>query len=214
MYLEEDKVQGIFHTAREDLVEEFVEVFNQYALEFMIVTEVHINFFLAQVREEVGPSLESRRENMNYSCKALQKIFSYYRRHPGDANSDGRCNGHKANQRKIANKVYSNRIGNGDYASGDGYRFRGGGFIQLTGRGNYRKTSEILSLAIEKVISEYDVESEISTVTMGLLSAMAFWLDKKIYDCKHIDEVTKRVNRYTDSYDKRKAHYLYIASLG
>ncbi len=212
-YLDEDKVQGVFHSAREDLVYEFVEVYNQFAEDFGIITEVHSNFFLAQLREEVGPTLEARRENMNYSCSALKKIFRYYRNNPNEAQADGRCNGHRANQRKIANKVYANRIGNSNYTSGDGYRFRGGGFIQLTGRGNYVRMSEVISMVLQQVVTEFDVETEISSVTMGLLSAMAFWMDKRMWECDHIDCVTKRVNRYTDSYNKRRKHYLHIVTL-
>ncbi|MCD6435376.1 MAG: hypothetical protein J7L15_03230 [Clostridiales bacterium] len=212
-YLDEDLVQGIFSTAREDLVYEFVEVYNEYAEQFGIITKVHSFFFLAQLREEVGPSLESRRENLNYSCSALKKIFRYYRNNPIEASQDGRCNNHRANQRKIANKVYENRIGNNNYNSGDGYRFRGGGFIQLTGKGNYIKMSEIISMVLQKVVTEHDIESEISTVTMGLLASLAFWMDKRMWECDHIDCVTRRVNRYTDSYNKRKQHYLYIAGL-
>lgn len=212
-YLDEDKVQGVFHTAREDLVYDFVNIYNLYAESFGIITEVHSNFFLAQLREEVGPTLESRRENLNYSCNGLKRTFRYYRRNPIEASQDGRCKGHRANKRKIANKVYGGRLKNSDYYSGDGYRFRGGGFIQLTGRGNYTRISEVISMVLQRPVTAFDVETEISTVTMGLLTAMGFWMDKKMWNCNHIDCITKRVNRYTDSYDKRRKHYFYIASL-
>lgn len=212
-YLDEDKIQGVFSSAREDLVYDFVDVYNEYAEAFGIVTEVHCNFFLAQLREEVGPSLESRRESLNYSCNALKRVFRYYRRNPIEAREDGRCDGHRASQRKIANKVYAKRIGNGDFYSGDGYRFRGGGFIQLTGRANYDKIASAISFILDADISAFDVETEISTVRMGLLSALAFWMTKEMWRCDHIDCVTRRVNRYTDSYNKRKNHYLFIAGL-
>ena len=213
-HVTEDKIQGAFPSARSDLVEEFVEVFNKYSDMFGITKEVHENFLLAQIKEEVGSSLESRRENLNYSCKALKKIFKWYKKNPKNARRDGRCDGHRANQRNIGNKAYANRIGNGDIASGDGYRFRGGGFIQLTGRANYQKMSEVISLVLQKPVEAKDVETEISTVTMGLLTAMAFWFNNKLWKCEHIDCVTKKVNRYTDSYDRRKKHYMHIASLG
>ncbi len=212
-YLTEDKLQGVFSTATDDVIQEFLEVYNNNAEDFGIIKEVHCNFFLAQLREEVGPTLESRRENLNYSCGALKKIFRYYRNNPHEAINDGRCNNHRANQKEIANKVYANRIGNGDYQSGDGYRFRGGGYIQLTGRGNFTKITKIISTINNIDISPEDVEDEINTVTMALLTAMAFWYDKKMWTCKNIDCVTRKVNRYTDSYDKRKQYYLLLASL-
>ncbi len=209
----EDMISGVFHTASVELVEEFVYVFNKFSSKFLIETEFQTNAFLAQLREEVGPSLVPKREGLNYSCVALRKTFKYYRNNPKESERDGRCNQHKANQRKIANKAYANRIGNENYNSGDGYRFRGGGFIQLTGRDNYTRMAQILSLVLQKKITPLDVESEISEVGMGLLVSMAFYLDKKLYTCKHIDCFTKKINRYTDSYQKRKEHYLHIASL-
>jgi putative chitinase len=206
-----DKVQGIFNTADQDRIEEFVQVFKQYRKAFGIKTEFQINAFLAEVREEVGSSLTPRRENLNYSCKALKRIFKYYKRHPREAIQDGRCSGHKANQRKIANKVYAGRIGN--YKKGDGYRFRGGGFFQLTGRKNYENIARAISIVLDTDISPYDVETEISTVTMGLLTAMGFYFSRQMYKCKNVDCFTKKINRYTDSYKKRKNYYLKLTNL-
>ena len=60
-------------------------------------------------------------------------------------------------------------------------------------------------------ITVYDVETEISSTQMGTLSALAFWHNKKMYQCNHIDCITRRINRYTDSYAKRKQHYLLAA---
>ena len=211
--LDEDKVQGIFSTADEHIVEEFTEVFNSYAKMFKIDSEFQTNAFLAELRQEVGPTLIPRREILNYSCNSLKRIFRYYRRNPREADRDGRCNGHRANKRKIANKVYANRIGNGGYATGDGYRFRGGGYFQLTGRGNYQRIADVLSEVLNADISPLDVETEITSVTMALLTAMAFYYDKKLYNCEHIDCFTRKINRYTDSYQRRKKYYLYIASL-
>ena len=208
-----DKVAAVFSTATDEAIEDFIHIFNLYSEDFMILSEFHINAFLAQIREEVGPTLESRRENLNYSCGALTKMFSYYRRHPSEASQDGRCNNHRANQRKIANKVYANRIGNGGYDTGDGYRYRGGGFIQLTGKDNYKTIAETLACKLNRKIKIYDVETEITSVQMGLLTSMAFWYNNDLNELDHIDKITKRINRYTDSYDKRKQHYLYLASL-
>jgi len=207
------KLKAIFPKSSDKNIEEFIRVFNKYSDSFKILKPVHANFFLAQLREEVGPALKARRENLNYSCDALKKIFKVYRKNPTLANKDGRCNGHKANQENIANRAYANRIGNGDFDSGDGYRFRGGGFIQLTGRKNYQKITEVINNLLGTDFSVEDVESEINTPAMALLTAMAFWYKNKIFECKHIDCVTKKVNRFTKSYKKRKNHYMFIASL-
>ena len=209
--LTEDKVQAIFPAADSHHVEEFTNLFNEYALLFGFEKEVHINFFLAQLKEEVGSSLHPRRENLNYSCKALKQLFSYYKKHPKEAEQDGRCNGHKANQKAIANKVYHKRIGNTVF--GHGHRYRGGGYIQLTGLDNYTKASEVITIATGELWTPEDVEHEIDTVKGALLTAMAFWSWNKLWKCENIDCVTAKVNKHTKSYAKRKKHYKYIASL-
>lgn len=209
----ESKIQQAFPKASAENVKAFVEVFNKYQDSFGITETVHENFFLAQIREEVGPSLVPRRENMNYSCNALKKIFSFYKRNPNSANRDGRCNGHAADKVRIANNVYANRIGNGDAASGDGWRYRGGGYIQLTGKGNYIPISIVVSLAMGTPMTSDELADGIQQIPEALVSAMAFWSKNKLYECEHIDCVTRKVNRYTKSYKKRKKHYQYIASL-
>ncbi len=208
-----DKIAGVFHTAYDEDIEDFVQIFNTYAADFGVYTEFQENALIAQIREEVGPSLITRRENLNYSCNALKQIFRYYRNNPNEANRDGRCNNHRSNQRHIANKAYANRIGNGSYKTGDGYRFRGGGYLQTTGRSNYNMVSSVLSAVLNANISVYDVETEISTIQMGVLSAFAFYYNKNLKDCKDINCYTKKINRYTDSYHKRKQYYLHLASL-
>ncbi len=207
----QDKVASLFKTASDEVIEDFVYMFNRYGKLFGLNSTVQENFFLAEIREEVGPTLESRRENLNYSCKALRKIFRYYKRNPKSSKRDGRCSGHRANQRKIANKIYANRIGNGDISSGDGYRFRGGGTLQITGRGNYQDIADVLSERLNANITVFDVETEITQTGMGVLSAMAFWYSRGLHKLDHIDKITRKINRYTDSYQKRKGYYLYLA---
>jgi putative chitinase len=213
MKLTENKVRKIFYEANQPTIKEFTDLFNENADLFGIDQEVHMNFFLAQMREEVGITLKPRRENLNYSCHALKLIFGYYKKHKSEAVKDGRCNGHKANQVLIGNKVYANRLGNGNISSGDGYRFRGGGYIQLTGRDNYMASASVITMALGEVYTPEELESKITTVEGALLTALSFWSMNKLYNCKTIDEVTAKVNKHTDSYERRKKHYKFIASL-
>lgn len=209
----QDKLETIFHEASESKVNEFYDAFNEFAKPFGITTEVQENFFLAQIVAETGYALEGKRENLNYSCSALKATFGRYKNNPNWAKRDGRCNGHVANQVNIGNIAYADRIGNGDISSGDGYRFRGGGYFQLTGRANYQRMATVIQQTIGDAIGPEGLESEITTPRVGLLSAMAFWLDNKCYKCTHIDCVTKKINKYTDTYQKRKEIYQWIATL-
>ena len=209
--LSEDKAQQIFRDASTEEVEEFVRIFNKYADTFGFKTDFHVNAFLAQVHEEVGHTLTPRRENLNYSCKALKSLFKYYKNHPKEAKEDGRCDGHRANQRNIANKAYGNRLGN--VRHNDGWIFRGAGYIQLTGRENYDSIATAISLAIGEPITAEDLSLQMEHVDGALLSAMAFFLTHKLYKAKTVDEMTEKVNKYTQSYGQRKKHYKFIASL-
>ena len=101
-------------------------------------TPLRLAHFFAQVRQEAGPALEAVGESRNYSPDALKSTFNYYTNHPAEAVTDGYVRDpvtHRitraANEEVIANKAYANR--NGNVASGDGWRFRGRGFIQVPG---------------------------------------------------------------------------------
>ena len=208
--LTEDKVQSIFRHALPHEVEEFVQVFNNYATSFRVITEFQINAFLAQIDEETGSRLTPTRENLNYSCDALG-VFSYYKRNPNEARQDGRCNGHKADQRKIANKIYGDRLGNNKR---NGWLFRGAGYIQITGRDNFETISKNLNkLEHLSDITPETLVTEMSTIEGALLSAMSFYFTHKLYDAKTIDEMTEIINKHTSSYKQRKKLYKFIASL-
>lgn len=207
------KLGQIFTTASVPALDDFYSFFDAFARKFRIDAEVNENFFLAQVLAEIGTNLGSVRENLNYSCSALKSTFGYYKRNPGEANADGRCENHSAKQINIGNKAYANRIGNGSVSSGDGYLFRGGGFFQLTGRGNYQAVVDGIEKYAEYEMSAEEYVAMITEVGAGLLGAMSFWEMNKMYNCTNIDCTTKIINRHTDSYAKRKAFYLEIAAI-
>ena len=211
MLITPEEVKVAFPQATDSIVQEFIDIFNRYHELFDFSKEEHGDFFLAQLAEEVGPTGVPRRENLNYSCDALKKTFSYYRDRPQEAEQDGRCNGHSANQVNIGNKAYGGRLGNDK--TGDGYRYRGGGYIQLTGEANYNRAAEIISEKAGREFQPDDVEEAINTVKGALISAMTFWYDNDLYKCADIDCVTAKVNKYTDSYDDRREHYQKVAKI-
>jgi putative chitinase len=153
--------------------------------------------FLAQVAHESG-GFVAVKENLNYSAKGLMGIFKKY--FPDEATAKA----YERQPEKIANKVYANRMNNGDEASGDGYRFCGRGLIQLTGRANYTKFAADLGMSIE------DTVAYLETPNGAVASAGWFWDNNNLNqycDANDFVTLTKRINGGTIGIEDRKHHF-------
>ena len=122
---------------------------------YNISSPLRLSHFLSQVAHESN-NFKAIRENLNYSAEGLLKIFpKYFSKDTASA-----C---ARQPERIANIVYSNRMGNGDRQSGDGYKFRGRGFIQLTGKSNYKSLSDYLEVNLidnpDLVATKYPLSS-------------------------------------------------------
>jgi putative chitinase len=170
------------------------------AAKFQINTPLRLAHFLAQCGHESG-GFRATQENLNYSAKGLNGIFKKY--FPTEAAAAA----YARNPQKIANKVYANRMDNGSEASGDGYKFRGRGYIQLTGRANYTLFGKAIG---EDIATNPDVVSG----KYALLSAAWFWSKNglnKLADGGATDatvtSITKRVNGGTIGLADRIKHF-------
>ena len=156
--------------------------------------------FIAQCGHESG-GFRVLSENLNYSAKALNTIFpKYFRRAGRDANPYHR------KPEMIANVIYASRMDNGDTNSGDGWRFRGGGILQLTGRYNYTEFGKAVEMSPEEAV-DY-----VRTKKGALDSACWFWDTNNINkycDIHDIVGMTKRINGGTIGLDDRKKHYIH-----
>lgn len=121
-------------TARMFVKDKYYSYIEQYCEKYEINTVERICHFLAQTNYESG-YMNYIVENLNYSSKQLLKVFPKYFKTLEEAKE------YEYKGEKIANKVYANRMGNGSDASGDGWKYRGRGLIQLTGKNNYLKFS-------------------------------------------------------------------------
>jgi len=167
---------------------------------FEINTPLRLAHFLAQCGHESG-GFRLTKENLNYSAKGLMGIFKKY--FPTEALAKT----YERKPEKIANKVYSSRMGNGDEASGDGAKFCGRGYIQLTGKDNYT--------AFGKSINE-DIASNPTWVAekYALLSAAWFFNKNKLHIMADggatdvvVTSITKRVNGGTIGLPDRIKHF-------
>ena len=163
--------------------------------------------FIAQCgHESAGWSVFS--ENLNYSADALNRVFPKYFKNAGkDAGIYHR------KPEKIANVVYANRMGNGSTATGDGWKYRGRGPIQLTGKNNYSQFDKYL--VKNNLISNISITDKPDLVSrdadIALLSAVWFWEDNNLNnycDSFNIKTLTKRINGGYNGLDDRINHYV------
>ena len=194
--LKTDMMRELFPKAKEgkDLMKALTKMLPKYEID----TPERVAMFLAQCGHE-SAGFAVRTENLNYSAKALDAVFGkYFKRGGRDANEYAR------KPEKIANVVYANRMDNGDTASGDGWRFRGRGYIQLTGRYNYTKFAASIDKSLEDTIKYLD------TVEGALESACWFWSTNglnKLADAQDIKASTKRINGGYIGLEDREKHY-------
>jgi putative chitinase len=169
---------------------------------FEINTPRRIAAFLANLAHESG-SLRLLEENLNYSAKRLMQVFPRHFR--------GR-NVWAYNHRPeaIANVVYGGRMGNGGERSGDGWKYRGRGFIQLTGKDNYKMLSDELDVDI---VNNPDW---LLTPDGAAISAAWFWKSRglnELADKDNLRGITKRINGGLNGHDERVAFYNRISDV-
>jgi putative chitinase len=167
---------------------------------FGINTPLRLAHFLAQCGHE-SAGFKATSENLNYSVKGLMGIFKKY--FPTEA----LANAYARQPQKIANKVYASRMGNGDEASGDGYKFRGRGYIQLTGKQNYTAFDTAVE---DNILANPDLVS----TKHALASAAWFWKKNGLSliadtgsSTEVVTKITKRVNGGTIGLVDRIKHF-------
>jgi putative chitinase len=177
-----------------------IQMIPDTAAKFQINTPLRLAHFLAQCGHESG-GFRATQENLNYSAKGLNGIFRKY--FPTEAAAAA----YARQPQKIASKVYANRMGNGSEASGEGYKFRGRGYIQLTGKENYtafgKSIGEDMTVNPDKVASTYALLSAAWFFSKNGLHRMA---DEGATDAV-VTKITKRVNGGTIGLADRIKHF-------
>jgi putative chitinase len=164
--------------------------------DYDINTPRRVAAFVAQCAHESG-GFRFLTENLNYRAESLVKTWPKYF-NAGNAGSYAR------NPQRIANRAYADRMGNGNEASGDGWRFCGRGLIQLTGRSNYQAFADSIETDIN------DIPDYLATFEGAVQSACWFWETNNLNkwaDLGDIVTLTKRINGGTLGLDDRMKHY-------
>ncbi len=170
--------------------------------EDMIENPNRIAGFLAQTSHESG-KYKFLIENLNYSDKGLLKTFPKYF-------DESNVMEYARKPEAIANRVYANRMGNGDEASGDGWRYCGRGLIQLTGKNNYQAFANSEQMNIE------EVPDYLITYVGAVRSALWFWNKNNLNDTADAGDLvmmTKKINGGTHGLAERTAEYKRILEI-
>ena len=194
------QLQRIFPKAKAANLTAFCDEINEAAVEFEIDSPRRLAAFLAQCAHESGLFAHVR-ENLNYSAKGLMGIFKKY--FPTEAAAAA----YARQPIKIASKVYGGRMGNGPESTQEGYKFRGRGYIQLTGKENYTAFGKAINEDIlsnpDKVASNYALLSAAWFFSKNGLHKMA---DEGASD-QVVTKITKRVNGGTIGLPDRIKHF-------
>jgi len=190
---------------------------------FKVDTCIRRAHFFAQTFVESTDTLRGAfyGENLNYSAKALLsgypfKAFVKYPHLKKIATSIGRTSSHKANKKAIANIVYADKYRSKNYKlgniyDGDGWKFRGRGLLQITGRTNYTNTQAIISKLVPNAGVNLNKGYDVFTAKEAVFAGFGDWYEKKCYiladkgtSDSNVNQVTARINISTKSYKERR----------
>jgi putative chitinase len=195
MQITREQLQQII--PRNPYIDQWCNALNQLLPDYGIDTPQRVAAFLAQCAHESG-NFVFLKENLNYKWASLRKVFPKY------FPTDELAQAYEKQPQRIANRIYGSRMGNGDEASGDGFRYCGRGLIQLTGRNNYEAFAE----SIESTPEEVSVYLE--TFEGAVQSACWFWETNNLNqfaDADDIKTMTKRINGGFIGLEDRIKHY-------
>lgn len=180
--------------SRVDNVAEYVPFMNQLFPQYDVVSKLRIAHFLSQIAHESG-NFSRVEENLNYSA---ERLIAVWPRH-FDSETANRC--HRKPE-LIANVAYADRNGNGDEASGDGWKYRGRGLIQCTGKTNYTACGEALGVDL------LDNPDILLSPEFAVASALWYWDSNNLNryaDADSVTDLTRRINGGYHGLDDRKA---------
>ena len=185
---------GVSYSLRDAWYPHIVAAMAKYGID----TPLRQAHFLAQAGHE-SAGFQKVEEGLNYRYGALLALFG--RRITSEqAMKYGRTADHPADQKMIANIIYANRNGNGDVQSGDGYRYRGRGLIQITGKANY--AALVKQLGVDVVAAP----DKLTTYALAAESAAAWWKNhglNEIADTDDVTRITRIINGGTNGLEDR-----------
>lgn len=177
-------------------VDQYIDAVNCCLVKYQISTPLRVAHFIAQIGHE-SASLQHSSENLNYSAKALRAVFGKY------FSTRALAEKYARQPEKIASRVYANRMGNGDEASGDGWRYRGRGLIQLTGKKNYQQYADSVGVDL---VGQPDLVADDPVLAVD--AAGWYWDARGLNtyaDKDDLKQVTRSINGGYHGFDDRQS---------
>ncbi len=221
-----DQMQKMWPKASISKMQPILDELNRDLVGYKLDTRLRQAHFMAQVRQEVGASF-SLREQVEYMGPAALKQIGYYRTHHKQADIDGYKKGKgPANGEVIANRMYDDNYRGAKYklgntSPGDGWKYLGRGLKQLTGKSNYQDLTNMYSnIWTDEKVDFVKNPDLIEQPKYAVRSAIRFWLKFRLYDIAdkgatgdQVDAITKVINKATDSYAARRAHFVQASKI-
>jgi len=182
-----------FPTASDDTIKKYKDALDISANKYNIEEDHDVSAFLAHLGHESG-DLKRITENLNYSAERLLVVFPKYFKTQEEALKYAR------QPTRIASRVYANRMGNGNEESGDGWKYRGRGLIQLTGKSNYQKFGKHIGMDLDEVILFLE------TPKGACISAGYYWSTNNC-NGKTVEQTSRIINGGTHGLEDRKGRY-------
>ncbi|MEQ9262773.1 MAG: peptidoglycan-binding protein [Owenweeksia sp.] len=189
-------LKTIMPQGRESRLAMFCPALNRQLPDYQITSPLRQAHFLAQIAHE-SAQLNTTIENLNYSAKALRSVFGKY------FPSDEMANAYARQPEKIGSRIYADRMGNGNETSTEGWKFRGRGLIQLTGKDNYRRFGQATGSDYIQNPEPVDTDADIA-----VQAACWYWNIHKLNhyaDADDIRSITRKINGGYNGMDDREA---------
>lgn len=205
-------------TVPDERLQGIADEINANAEQYHLDTELRLAHFFAQVFQEAGPGCILEEDLRYYTPRRLH-IFGYFKNHPSEAELYGYHPPTPANAEAVANRAYAGKNGNGsDVNCGDGWKYRGRGLKQTTGRANYRAFTTGYVKYWTSDSRDFEVNPELlATTKYGTRSGVYYWISHKLYDIadqtsegnadSKVDAITALINSGTDSYALRRGNF-------
>lgn len=190
-------------------IDAWCQALNKLLPKYNITNKERIAAFIAQTAHE-SANFTALRENLNYSAQGLARTWPNRFAVPKTTTPNLLANSIQRNPEAIANHVYGNRMGNGNVASGDGWKFRGRGLIQLTGKENYTRFSKVIDKTLDQTIVYLETKEG------AVESACWFWNNNNLNalaDKQDMTTITKRINGGLNGFDDRMKKYNLMLSI-